>query len=283
MSDLDQLLDNASTDVQRGIRTVSTPSLVAIRRRARRRKVTGATAAVVLLASLGASALLLSRGAAEVLATGSDSLFSSEVILQDGVVTEEELLAGADAVVACVADAGFEIEVMYFGDTDGMLAFDTSTVTDEVFNPCMDAHLSRNVMLGWLATRGRLDLHELQAEDSATVECVEQRTGVDFGEVTHDDFAYLTEEGRQTLDAAFEYQDHEIWMACRYDLGYLDEQNAETKALVACVENRTGEEFGDLTFEGGVLTEEGQQTLQAAIMYQNHEPWEACQQELGLD
>ena len=283
MTDLDQLLENASTDVKTSLRTVSTPSPEKIHRRAQRRSATKATAVVVLVASLGASAWLLSRGSDGSFSVGGDALITSEVILQDGVVTEEELRAGAEAVVACVAEAGFEAEVNFDGP-DGSPGFtgDVAAGSSEASDRCFDVHLSNNVLLGWSVTIGWLDLDQLRAEDNALVECVERLTGVDFGEVTHDDFGYLTEEGQQTRDAAFEFQDHEIWIACQYDLGYLDEQNAETKALVECAENRTGEDFGDLTFDGGVLTEEGQQTLRAAVMYQNHGPWEACQQELGL-
>ncbi len=217
MTDLDQLLEDASTDVKRSLRTVSTPSPRKIHRRAQRRTATKATAAVVLVVSLGASAWLLSRGSDGYLGLGGNALITSEVILQDGVVTEEELHAGAQAVVACVAEAGFEAEVN-FDDPDGSPRFQTAPGSDEAFSLCLDVHLSNNVLLGWGVTLGRLDLDELRADDNATVECVERLTGVDFGEVTHNDFGYLTEAGQRTRDAAFEYQDHEPWQTCQQEL-----------------------------------------------------------------
>ncbi len=227
MTDLDQLLEDASTDVKRSLRTVSTPSPLKIHRRAQRRRAAKATAAVVLVASLGASAWLLSRESDGYLGLGGNALITSEVILQDGVVTEEELHAGAEAVVACVAEAGFEAEVDFddgspgfldFADSDGSPGFHTAPGGSEALSLCLDVHLSNNVLLGWGVTLGRLDLDELRAEDDALVECVEQLTGVDFGEVTHDDFGYLTEAGQRTRDAAFEYQDHEPWQTCQQEL-----------------------------------------------------------------
>ena len=229
MTDLDQLLENASTDVKTSLRTVSTPSPEKIHRRAQRRSATRATAAVVLVVSLGASAWLLSRGSAGSFTVGGDALITSEVILQDGVVTEEELRAGAEAVVACLADAGFEAEVNFdevdgsddlSGRVDGSPGFtgDVAPGSSEASDRCLDVHLSRNVLLGWSVTIGRLDLDQVRAEDNALVECVERFTGVDFGEVTHDDFGYLTTDGQQTRDAAFEYQDHEPWQTCKQEL-----------------------------------------------------------------
>ena len=227
MTDLDQLLKDASTDVKTSLRTVSTPSPEKIHRRAQRRSATKATAVVVLVVSLGASAWLLSRGS-DGSFTGGDALITSEVILQDGVVTEEELRAGAEAVVACVADAGFEAEVDFDDASPGFLDFSgsgagggpgfwTEPGGNEALDGCLEVHLSRNVMLGWAVTQGRLDLDELRAEDSALVECVERLTDVDFGEVTHDDFGYLTNDGQQTRDAAFEYQDHGPWQTCKQE------------------------------------------------------------------
>ena len=229
MTDLDQLLENASTDVKMSLRTVSTPSPEKIHRRAQRRSATRATAAVVLVVSLGASAWLLSRGSDGYLGLGGDALITSEVILQDGVVTEEELRAGAEAVVACLADAGFEAEVNFdevdgsddlSGRVDGWPGFtgDVAPGSSEASDRCLDVHLSNNVLLGWGVTIGRLDLDQLRAEDNALVECVERLTGVDFGEVAHDDFGYLTNDGQQTRDAAFEYQDHEPWQTCKEEL-----------------------------------------------------------------
>jgi hypothetical protein len=228
----------------------------------------------------------------------STSLITTEMILEDGVVTEEEYRAGVEAVVACLADAGFEVEADY-DNTNGHAGFsgggDTGPATLEesldnanpyrtAFDGCLEVHLSLNVSLGWGATLGRIDLGELREETTAVLECVENRTGEDFGELAYDGFGYLTQQGQQTREAAFEFQDHEPWTRCQNDLGYLDRYRAETKAILECVENRTGEDFGELEYdESGMLTAEGQQTLRSAVTYQNDVPWNVCAEELGLD
>lgn len=229
-------------------------------------------------------------------ALNPDAFITSEMILQDGVVTEEEYHAGAEAVVLCLGEVGIETE-LHFDNPNGHAGFrgrdtgplaleqslDEASPYDTAFDRCTEVHLSLNVNLGWAVTLGQLNLEELRAETNAVVECVASQTGEDFGELTYDGFGYLTEQGQQTSDAAFEYQDHEPWTTCKNELGYLDEVRAETKAILECVEKRTGEDFGELTYDdSGSLTEEGQQTLRAAVTYQSDVPWNACVQELGL-
>ena len=209
-----------------------------------------------------------------------DALITSEMILQDGVVTEEEYRWGAEAVVVCLADSGIESAVD-FDDSNGHASY-TGGQPEEM-ERCLEVHLSANVSIGWSVSLGQVDLDELRQMQTAVVECVEGRTGEDFGQLTYDAFGYPTERGRQTRNAAFEYQDHQPWSACQYELGFLDEVHAQTKAILECVERSTGQDFGDLTYDdSGTLTEQGQQTLRAAGTYQSDLPWEACQQELGL-
>ena len=214
-----------------------------------------------------------------------DTLITSEMILEDGVVTEEEYRAGAEALVVCYADAGLEAEVD-FDNTNGHASFyfPNSGPTDIQTNEgCRDLHLSHNVTLGWAAALGQLDLEELRAEDTAVTACVDERTGEDFGDLSYDQFGYLTEQGQQTRDAAFEYQHHQPWGRCRNDLGYEEEYKAETRAVLECVETRAGKDFGELDFDDtGHPTEASQLTLRAAIAYQDHQAWEACRTELGL-
>ena len=72
-------------------------------------------------------------------------------------------------------------------------------------------------------------------------------------------------------------------MTCQNDLGYLDEMRADTKAILECIEKRTGEDFGELTYDDtGWLDEEGLLTQRAATTYQNDVPWNTCVEELGL-
>ncbi len=225
----------------------------------------------------------------DVISGDPNALITSEMILLDGVVTEEEYRAGAEAVVVCLADAGIE-SVLDFDNPNGGASFlspqsegfPTNKYRDET-DRCFEAHLSQNVSLGWMVTLGRLDLEELREQQTAVTACVEERTGEDFGDLSFDEFGYLTEQGQQTKEAAFEYKDHEPWGRCNNDLGYEDEYKAETRALLECVEKRTGEDFGVLDFDAsGHPTERGQQTVRAAGAYQNHLPWNACVVELGL-
>jgi hypothetical protein len=147
---------------------------------------------------------------------GDEGPVTSKMILEDGVVTEEEYTAGARAAAACVTDAGFDTEED-FAEPDGQPTFYTPAPYDtrpgytDQWEHCFDLHFSNNVSLGWLATLGQIDVTELREETTAVTECVEQRTGQDFGELTFDRFDYLTVQGQQTKDAAFEYQDHEPW------------------------------------------------------------------------
>lgn len=218
---------------------------------------------------------------------------TSEQILADGVVTEEEYRAGALAVVACLTEAGFDAEVDFDGSDpgsvnrlDGHASFsvdggDGPEASTEAFNRCRELHLSDNVSLGWQVALGQLDLGELREETTAVTECVEQETGQDFGELTYDEFGYLTATGQQTKDAAFEYQDHEPWMRCQNDLGYQEDYKTETRAAFECVEERVGENFGDLKFnELGVLTEESQQVLREAS--DDHQIWDQCLEEFRI-
>lgn len=208
-------------------------------------------------------------------------LITSMMILQDGVVTEEEYRLGAEAVVVCLADAGFEY-VVDFDDPSGHATYTGEGSTEE-WERCLEVHLSANVSLGWSVSLEQVDLDELRQMQTAVIKCVERRTGEDFGQLTYDAFGYPTERSRQTRNAAFEYQDHQPWSACQYELGFLDEVHAQTKAILECVERTTGQDFGELTYDdSGRLTEEGQQTLRAASTYQSDLPWEACRQELGL-
>ena len=158
---------------------------------------------------------------------------TSEMILEDGVVTEEEYRAGALAVVACLTDAGFEAGVDFDDPSgnptslEGHAGFavdhaDNATESaNEAFNRCQDLHLSDNVSLGWAALLGQINLEELREETATLVACVEGRTGVDFGELTYDKFGFLTDQGEQTRDAAFEYRVHSFWGECRAEIGLL--------------------------------------------------------------
>ncbi len=279
MKSLDDLLDKAASDVRANVRTGANPDVSTIRRRTRRRTV--AIVVVPLLLLVGAAVVLAVPNGVPVSSEDGTELITSVEILEDGVVTEAEYTAGAEAVVACLQDAGLDAEVIW-DDPSRHASFLGGD--DETTFRCFEKHLSHNVSLGWSAALGQLDLDELREEAVAVFGCVEARTGEEFGELTYDEFGYLTEQGQLAHDAAFEYQDHEPWAACRNELGYDAAAQAETEALVECVEEKTGEDFGELSYdeETGQLTEEGHLSVRNALSYQDHGPWEACQQELGF-
>lgn len=285
MIDLDKLIDSAATDVRRSIRSDIAPTPSTIARRAGRRAVL-IVAVSFLAVGLGGVAVLASLGSGDPVATeSSDGLITSEMILEDGVVTEAEYHAGAEGVVACLVAAGFDAEVD-FDDPSGHASFSTNggPADNDAFFSCDEKHLSYNVSLGWSAALGQIDLAKERERIVATFACVEAETGLDFGEVVYDEFDFRTEQGQQSYEAAFEYQDHEPWSMCNNELGYEAEVQAETEALLECVESRTGEDFGELSYdpETGHLTEEASQAIKAAFHYDGDESWEACQKELGF-
>ena len=281
MTDLERLLESAVADVRGSVRRETSSSFSVIVRRARRRMLIVAAASVFVVGLVSAALLTVLGSDDSVPPADSDGAITSEMILEDGVVTETEYRAGVGAVVACVAEAGIEVEAD-FDDPSRHASFLQRSGSGGEMQRCMEIHLSDNVSLGWAAMLGQVNLDELREQTMALVGCVERHTGENFGEASYDSFGYLTEEGQRTRDAAFEYQDHEPWLACQNELGYLAALNAKTTALVECVEEKTGQDFGEVTFdESGQLTEEGQIAVQAAGTYQQNVPWNTCQQELG--
>lgn len=286
MTDLEKQFESAVSAARSSVRAVSAPDPSTMSRRALRRTFTITTMAIVLfgLGTAGLLALVSSDGSV----AGGDSLITSEMILEDGVVTETEYRAGAEAVVACLVAAGYDTKVN-FDDPSRHASFWTDHADSqrvqaaEQFFTCEEQHLSYNVSLGWMAAMGQIDLDEERAEIVAVFGCVEAETGVDFGEVVYDQFGFRTEQGQLSYEAAFEHQDHEVWNACHFDLGYTADQQAETEAVFECVETKTGLDFGEIKWdEVGHLSDEGRAAENAAVHHQNNEVWETCQEELGI-
>lgn len=251
MTDLDQLLEKAASDAQKSVRSETAPQASTMARRARQRTLILATTFffVVGLATLGV--LFIVQPGGEAVGPEEDALITSEMILEDGVVTQDEYRAGAEAVAVCLTATGFETQVD-FDDPNGHAGFSSRTQPNpdqEHFDECLDLHLSQNVSLGWAVALGHLNLEELRAQNTAVTACVEERTGEDFSDLTYDEFGFLTEQGQQTKDAAFEYQDQQPWGRCRNDLGYEEKYKAETRAVLECVEAWAGEDFGQITFD----------------------------------
>ncbi len=222
MTDLDQLLEEASTDARKSVRTISTPSAATIHRRARRHRITTAAVAVALVAGLGASVMLLGNGSTGGVASTPDALITTEMILEDGIVTEEEYQAGADAVVACLADAGVDTSVDYdeggyagFGIESGSKTQEEGDVFEAFIERCSETHLGEKVFFLRGVQRGEIDPEKSVAYNTALFECVEERTGRDLGEVSFDSDGFPTPQGEQALqDALFAEEDHRSWVEC---------------------------------------------------------------------
>ena len=191
-----------------------------------------------LVAALAGFGVVLLVGAVTLIATNDnpvgapgdppdpDALITSEIILEDGIVTEEEYRAGADAMVACLAAAGYQVEAHY--DGGGYVGFsggDTGPVTLEesldetepyntTFDRCFETHLGDKAFFLRGVQRGEIDPERRAAHIVAHIQCVEERTGKDFGEVTFDSDWFLTPEGEQTDQAAFQEQDEQPWDEC---------------------------------------------------------------------
>ncbi len=287
MSDLDRLLNTASRDVGDSVtRTARARSSVIIRR-ARRRIFVTASAGVLAIAVVSAALIAALGSGGQVAPADSDERITGAMILEDGVVTETEYWAGAQAVVACLAADGIEA-VIEFDTPNRHASFQTSSTgpqdpDSEPIERCIERLEFGNVSLGWGQTLGQVDLFTLRDERTATVECVEQRTGVDFGEPQHDQFGYPTPEGQQTIHAAVRSEESRPWVSCQNELGFLAEDHAGEQATFDCVEQRTGQDFGDITYDkDGFRTPDGDRASKAAIFFENHEPWDACQEELGF-
>lgn len=287
MTDIDQLLDRATSDVQTSIQEQTKPTSRTVRRRARQRTALLSTGWVLIIGLAMSGVFLTLSSGGDVASTEDEEGITSELILKDGVVTEAEYQAGARAVADCMTEAGFATQLEQ--DTDGDFAFftpypdDTKPGYTEHWERCLELHLSQNVMHGWLATRGDLDLAEFREETTAVFECVEQATGQNFGELTYDEFGYLADQGWQSRDSAFEYGEHEPWLRCQNDLGYSEEYKTQTNATFECVEEKAGQDFGEITFdEFGQPSDDSKQALRDAMNTQGHELWETCSEELGI-
>ena len=150
---------------------------------------------------------------------------TSEQILEDGVVTDEEYWAGVDAAIECVKDAGFQARTVGLDESvsTGLQGHATvhidnadgeAEAADEAWGSCREHHWSENVSLGWSVTLGQVDLTARRAEEEATFRCVERRTGQDFGELNYDRHDFLTTEGELAKESAYEFENHIPWMEC---------------------------------------------------------------------
>ncbi len=289
MTDVEHLLESAADDVRTTVGDEVVADSTSIPRRGRRRVLVRSSLAGLLAVGGGLTVATMvgSDDSATTISSG-DGLVTSEMILQDGLVTEAEYRAGAEAVVSCLAGAGIEATVD-FDDPNRHASFSRpssglAVESDRHFERCLDRHLAAPVSLGWAAALGQIDLERFHGETIATFDCVEQRVGVDFGELVFDEAGGLSSDSQRARDAAFEHDDHGPWMRCQDELGFTADSKAETEAVFECVERTTGEDFGELTYgASGALDDAGQQALRAAAGHLGDVPWALCLEQLTVD
>ena len=151
-------------------------------------------------------------------------LITSEMILEDGVVTEAEYRAGAEAVVACLAEVGGDASVDYdeggyagFGVESGAGPLDEAGLS--VVERCAETHLGDKVFFLRGVQRGEIVPEKKAAYETALFECVEDRTGRDLGEVSFDADGFPTPQGEQALqEALFAEEDHRSWEECQHGI-----------------------------------------------------------------
>lgn len=138
------------------------------------------------------SGLLLLLAVLALACSPPDTLPTPEEIMADGVVTDEERELARRAVFQCLSDAGADTTFELF-DVDPVVQRDYP----EAYQRCLFdyAGLSRrNNPPGDAFDLGLLGI----------VECVEDRTGQDFGPKTIDEIGRLTPEAHQTVTVAIQ-------------------------------------------------------------------------------
>lgn len=216
MSDIERQLDKAASDVEASMSRKAGQRPSDFERRSRSRMATMIVTSVLVLA-VGTAAVALTLGSvAETDSQSAAATTTGDSILDDGIVTEDEYRGAVAGVVACAADQGLEL-LVDFNDSNGHASFSGRGDGDRL-DSCFEENLTNNVSLGWSVALGDLDLEEIRKNDIATFACVEQATGEDFGELSCDKFGYSTTQGQAAHDLAFEYQDHESWIACRGEI-----------------------------------------------------------------
>lgn len=107
---------------------------------------------------------------------------SPQAILSDGIVTETEYLAAAQAVVSCLRAQG--VEASFSLDNMRYAAFSTSDAGGDskpIFNNCYAENMG-GIELVWADQNAPTSATEI-AFYNAVVDCVEAQTGEDYGDV----------------------------------------------------------------------------------------------------
>jgi hypothetical protein len=126
-------------------------------------------------------------------------------ILEDRVVTDEEWRMAGLAVVQCLDEQGIEAS---FDPEEGSFSVGG---TEEQFKPCWGTYMGVSVELRW-ADQQFDPIAEFFFYKNV-VECTEQRTGIDFGEMTQDDLGFTSTEAKRTINRALD-EAPDVYMQC---------------------------------------------------------------------
>ena len=218
---LERTLERAGEQVRNAITIGDTPHGSTIRHRATRRRWTLAVVAVTAVLVGGGIATRAGITSPAARSGDLDALITREDILADGVVTEDEYRAAAQAVVTCHASGGFVTQVA-FDDPDGHASFSSATRLRSLdraeknrhFEDCLRRFLPPAVSLGWASTLGQVDLDVWRHDVTTLHACVLDATGLPIGALAFDEHGFLTRVGQDRMDTVMEYGDHEPASTC---------------------------------------------------------------------
>ncbi len=147
-----------------------------------------------------------------------------QIILADGVVTTDEVKAAGEAVVKCMQDQGVTGSFSLQDDIDqGIFShrgiqYDVPSEDENILNACRAEHMGQPVENGvryeieqrW-DSQNQPTAGELFAFYDKVVQCTEDWTGKDFGDMGQDESGAMTAEGNATMvkaqsDAGVVYQ-----------------------------------------------------------------------------
>lgn len=160
--------------------------------------------AVLLAACTGDGELVDSTSTTQAVATSTTLIPTAEEILADGEITDEERELARRAVFECLRDAGADTTFELF-DVDPVVQRDYP----EAYQDC---HLP----YPGISRRNEFPGDRFKLSLLGVVECVEDRTGKDYGPKTVDSIGRLTAAARETIFQAIS-QDELIYDEC-YEL-----------------------------------------------------------------
>lgn len=167
-------------------------------RRKRRRLVVGTGIAILAVGFALLATTLDDPSQPAVGPVDLDNAKTPDEILDDRVVTQKEWDQAGQAVVQCLAEQGADGEVT----PDG---FGFSVISDHddpgaILNDCIGTYMGVSVQRVWADQN-----HDPVAEFlfySSVVECTSKATGIEYGELTQDQWGYASTDTKRTINKA---------------------------------------------------------------------------------